>query len=146
MELEDTSSNYFSQGFSCAQSVLMAYAERFGLTPELAARLAASFGGGMARTGQTCGAVSGALMVIGLQAGATDPTDKESKERTYALANQLMEAFSAKHGSVNCPGLLNGCHMGTPEGMAAARAEGYFQTRCPVYVRDAARLAGEMIK
>jgi C_GCAxxG_C_C family probable redox protein len=139
MDPIEKSSNNFSAGFSCSQSVLRAFADDFGLEPDMAARIATAFGGGLARTGRVCGAVSGGLMVIGLRFGNVLPTDKGAKEATYALARKFLNQFALLHQSVDCPGLLD-CDIGTPEGMQQAREQNLFKTRCPVYVQDAARI------
>ncbi len=129
----------FSNGFTCSQSVLRAFLSEFGLELDPATRLATAFGGGVSRTGRLCGAVAGALMVIGLRYGNTLATDKGAKEATYTLARRFMEEFEQKHGSVDCPALL-GCDIGTPEGMQHARAQDLFHQVCPDYVRDAVHI------
>lgn len=138
--------SYFAQGHSCAPSVLMAFAGQFGLPVDLAARLASAYGSGLSSTGQNCGAVSGALMVIGLHAGSADPNDKETRQRMYALARRFMDEFAARHGSIKCPDLLDGCQIGTPEGVQRAREQGFFGSRCPVFIRDAADIVEQIIK
>ena len=134
----------FAQGSNCAQAVLWAYAPHFGLVPEVAMRLAAPFGGGMARMGETCGAVTGAFMVIGLQLGNTTAEDQESKERTYQLVREFVRRFAARHGSIKCRELL-GCDLSTPEGWQRAREQGLFTTRCREFVRDSAQIVAELI-
>ncbi len=129
----------FEQGFNCSQSVLLAFAEELGLEPGMAARLASAFGGGIARSGKICGAVSGGLMVLGLRYGNNVATDRGAKEATYALARRYMEEFAKRHGSVDCPALL-GCDIGTPEGMQQARERDLFVKQCPVFVADAVRI------
>lgn len=144
MDKTESAAENFLAGFSCSQSVLRAFASELGLDPETAARVAAAFGGGMARTGRTCGAVSGALMAIGLRYGSSRPDDTGAKETTYTLARHFLEKFTEQHGSIDCPGLL-GCDIGTPEGMHKAREQHMFKTVCPAYVRDAARIAAELV-
>ena len=139
MDPIEESETRFAEGFTCSQSVLLAFVEEFGLEPDAAARLATAFGGGIARSGRLCGAVSGALMVIGLRYGNALGTERGTKEATYALARRFIEEFTERHGSVDCPGLL-GCDIGTPEGMQQAREQDLFATQCPEYVKDAARL------
>ncbi len=139
MDPIDQCSLDFAEGFSCSQSVLRAFAAEFDLEPDLAARIAAAFGGGVARTGRMCGAVSAGLMVIGLRYGSSSPTNRGAKEATYALVRRFLEEFTMLHQSVDCPGLL-GCDIGTPEGMQLARERNLFKTHCPEYVKDAARL------
>ena len=79
----DTAVSGFKEGFNCAQSVLSAFSEELGLTRETALKIACPFGGGMARQAETCGAVTGAFMVIGLKYGQASKADKASKNRTY---------------------------------------------------------------
>jgi len=134
----------FAQGSNCAQAVLWAYAPHFGLEPEIAMRIAAPFGGGMARLGETCGAVTGALMVIGLQLGNTTGEDQESKERTYELVREFVRRFAARHGSVKCRELL-GCDLSTPAGLQRAREQGLSTTLCRGFVRDSAEIVSELL-
>jgi C_GCAxxG_C_C family probable redox protein len=127
----------FAQGCNCAQAVLAAYAPQFGLEPEIALRLAAPFGGGMARMGETCGAVTGAFLVIGLQSG-------EAKEEIYQIVREFVRRFAARHGSIRCRELL-GCDLSTPEGLQRAREQGLFSTRCRGFVRDSAEIVSELL-
>jgi C_GCAxxG_C_C family probable redox protein len=136
MDPIDLSKSYFNEGYRCSQSVLLAFAEELGLDFVTAAKLSSAFGGGIARSGRICGAVSGALMVLGLRYGNSLPNDQGAKEATYALARRYMDEFAKRHGSVDCPGLL-GCDIGTPAGMQQARERNLFATQCPVYVADA---------
>ncbi len=126
----------FARGYNCAQSLLSAFASRFGLTSQFALRLAAPFGAGMAREGQVCGALSGALMVLGLQYAGARPEDKE---RIYRIAREFMGQFEEQHGSMICKELLGG-DISTPAGLQAARDKGVFKTICPALV-DATALA-----
>ncbi len=139
MDPIERSKAYFAEGFNCAQSVLLAFAEELGMDPVMAAKLTSPFGGGVARSGRICGAVSGGLMVLGLRYGNSVATDRGAKEASYALARRYMEEFEKQHGSVDCPGLL-GCDIGTPEGMLQARERSLFTTQCPQYVGDAVRI------
>lgn len=134
----------FAQGYSCSQSVILAFAEELGMGREVAARVSAGFGGGMGRTGRTCGAVSGALMAIGLMHGGTLPTDKAAKEKVYQLARKLIEEFQAQRGAVDCRDLV-GADISTPEGNALAREKGLF-SNCAGHVEAAARIAAQLIK
>ena len=135
-------SSRFSEGFSCSQSVLAAFAPELGLDADAALRVSAAFGGGMGRTGGTCGAVTGALMVLGLKYGATVP-DPVARERTYALTREFVARFEARHGATACADLL-GVNIGTPEGQTAARAANLFKATCPGLVATAAAIIEEM--
>jgi C_GCAxxG_C_C family probable redox protein len=129
----------FSQGYNCAQAVFSAFTPGSGLPEEAALKIAASFGGGISRTGGECGAVTGALMALGLRSGNTDAQDKEAKEQDYLRAQAFLEAFRQRHGSVLCRGLL-GEDISRPEGLQAARAQNLFKERCPALVRSAAEI------
>ncbi len=124
--------------------MLGGFAERYRLSKDHAARLSCGFGGGMARTGQTCGAVNGAVMVVGLAHGATAGDDQAGRDRTYAVTRELWSRFQARHGSLVCRELL-GVDIGTPEGREAAVRTGLFTTRCPTFVRAAAEIAAQLL-
>ncbi|MHA2282126.1 MAG: C-GCAxxG-C-C family protein, partial [Promethearchaeota archaeon] len=94
--------SYFADGFSCSQSILSAFGTDFGLNTELALKIATGFGGGMGRLGGTCGAVTGAIMVIGLKYGRYKIEDMESKEKTYKLVREYMDNFIKVNGSTVC--------------------------------------------
>lgn len=139
MNRVDRAVSIFKEGFLCSQAILSVYGDGLGLDRETALKLAAGFGGGMGRTGQTCGAVTGALMVIGLAVGHVTPEDKDGKARTYRAVEDFMRAFEARHDSVNCTELL-GCDLGDPEGYRKAKKSGLFFTVCPKFVESAARI------
>ena len=139
----DVASSRFSEGFSCSQSVLAAFAPELGLDVDAALRVSAAFGGGVGRTGGTCGVVTGALMALGLKYGAT-VADPAAKELTYAKARDFVAKFEARHGATDCADLL-GVNIGTPEGQAAAREANLFKTTCPGLVASAAEIVGQMI-
>ena len=107
----------FARGFNCAQSIFSAFAERFGVSSELALRLSAPFGAGLARQGEVCGALSGALMILGLQYGRDRPNDKED---IYQLAHEFIYQFQQRHGAILCRELL-GHDISTPEGFRPIR-------------------------
>jgi C_GCAxxG_C_C family probable redox protein len=134
----------FNDGFSCSQAVLSTYGEQFGLDRETALKVAGAFGGGMGNMGKTCGAVTGALMVIGLKYGQTRVEDKEPKKKTYRLVKEFAEQFKVRNGSINCTELL-GCDLSTPEGMRCAEERNLFTTLCPKFVQDAAEILEELL-
>jgi C_GCAxxG_C_C family probable redox protein len=133
----------FEEGFNCAEAVAAAFAERHGASPETALRAACALGAGVSRTGQTCGAVSGALIAIGLAHGRREARDAPAKERTYAAGAAFCARFRSLHGSLACPELL-GFDTTTPEGWRAAGEAGLFRTRCPDLVRSAAAIVAEL--
>jgi C_GCAxxG_C_C family probable redox protein len=134
---------YFDQGFNCAQAVFAPFAKRKGLDESTALMIATPFGGGMGHAGQTCGAVSGALMAIGLAKG-TPVVDREKKSACYALAKTFQDKFREIHGSVTCPGLL-GLDIGNPEETAQARSQGMFSNICPDLVGDAVKIVCDLL-
>jgi C_GCAxxG_C_C family probable redox protein len=134
----------FNDGFSCSQAVLSTYGAQFGLDRDRALKVAGAFGGGMGHMGETCGAVTGALMVIGLKYGQTRVEDKEPKKKTYRLVKEFVEKFSVRNGSINCTELL-GCDLSTPDGMQRANEQNLFTTRCPKFVQDAAEILEELL-
>jgi C_GCAxxG_C_C family probable redox protein len=106
--------------------------------------VAGAFGGGMARMGETCGAITGAMMAIGLKHGKTKSTDDEAKERTYRLALELVDRFKARHGSIACRELLD-CDMTTPEGLRDFKDRNLIETHCTGFVKDAAEMLEQIL-
>jgi C_GCAxxG_C_C family probable redox protein len=134
----DIALDLFSRSHNCAQSVLMAFAPRFGLEREAACRLSNGFGVGIS-CGETCGAVSGAVMVLGLAYGGGGPHQIEAKQRAYRLSREFMDRFREKHGSIRCIELI-GCNPSTPEGGEKAFREHLFDLICAGLVEDAVDL------
>jgi C_GCAxxG_C_C family probable redox protein len=132
-----TAEDYFDQGFSCSQALFSAYASRFGIDVETALKLASPFGGGIARQGEICGAVTGALLALGLARGSATI---EEKEETYRIAEDYVRRFRDLHGAILCRALI-GHDLSTPDGLRNAREQNVFKTVCPGLVRDAAKLA-----
>jgi len=133
----------FQSGYCCSQAILATYAELFALDRELALKLAAGFGGGMGCTADTCGAVTGAFMVLGLRYGNTVPV-RSAKEAAYQWVRQFSERFKGRHGSLRCRDLL-GCDISTPEGFQVALNRKLFSTVCPKVVQDAAEILEELL-
>ncbi len=132
----------FAGSYNCCQAVLLAFCVPLGLGEETAARLGTGFGLGMARGG-TCGAVSGAVLVLGLCGGGGGPTGAAAKAATYARARFFYDRFSERHGSLVCRDLI-GLDPTTPEGLERAGREGRFHSICLPLVRDAAALARDI--
>ena len=145
MNHADSAASVFSQGFSCSQAVLSAYAAESGLDSDTALKVSAGFGAGMGRMAQTCGAVTGAYMVIGLKYGAVAGQDQESKQKTYRLVREFTQRFTAKNGSAVCRELL-GCDISTPEGFEEMKRKGLHGTVCVKMVRDACDLLDELLR
>jgi C_GCAxxG_C_C family probable redox protein len=144
MKKADEAVVLFQQGFNCTQSILSVYATDFGLDRYIAARISQGFGAGIGRTDEICGSLSGAIMVIGLRHGGTNPDDKAAKEKTYAMVAQFLKEFKALHGSVACTALL-GYNLSDPQQYADAIAHIVAKEKCPAFVRDAVELVETLI-
>jgi len=131
----------FRQNFNCAQSVFVAFALQLGIDESQMLKLASPFGGGVARRGQICGAVTGALMVLGLAQGTDTPAGKED---AYRLGQEFLQRFESRHGTILCRELID-CDISTPEGRQQAREKGAFTALCPLFVQTAAEIAQAML-
>jgi C_GCAxxG_C_C family probable redox protein len=127
----------FQSEYNCAESVLMAIAQSQGIGTEWIPRLATGFGGGIARTGQVCGALSGAIIGMGLVLGRDNPEVKA--DDFYAAVQKLLADFEASHGTTQCRALTHLDFM-TPEGRANYRTSDA-AARCLEYVGEAASQA-----
>ena len=132
----ENATNKFEKGFSCSQSVFSTFAPELGLSEETALKIASAFGGGMVRQGEVCGAVTGALMTLGLVYGSASPDDEEAIRQA---GQDLMRRFKEENGSLLCRD-LTGHEFDTPEGLEKARESGVFNTICPHLVHNATLL------
>jgi C_GCAxxG_C_C family probable redox protein len=135
----------FKGDYNCAQSVLSVFAEELGLSKDEALKLANPFGAGIAFMQETCGAVSGALMAIGLKFGKGENGCHEDKEIAYDMARHFIAEFKKQHHTVCCSELLDNLDMSTAEGMAKLNEMDYFRTRCANYVQDAVKITENII-
>lgn len=126
---------------NCAQSVLLSYSGEFNIDEMTALKIASGFGGGMAM-GKTCGAVTGAYMVLGLKVQSEGKTIQEIKAESKAAVRKFNELFMAKHGSLKCKKLL-GVDISTPEGAAEANEKNLFDSVCTELVASAAEILEE---
>ncbi len=132
----------FEEGYNCAQAVFLAFDDMTGFDIKVAAMLSSSFGGGMGRLREVCGAVSGMFMVAGTLCGYSDPKAKEEKADHYALIQKLAADFSKKNGSYICRELLG--LPGASEPVPEERTAQYYMRRpCADYVECAATLVAE---
>lgn len=145
MNHETKARELFHNGYNCAQAVLLAFSDLTGLDEKSALTLSASFGGGMGRLREVCGAVSGAFMVAGLLYGPADPCDHEAKKAHYALIQQIAAEFKNANGSYICRELLE-LPKGPSEPEPEKRTEAYYHRRsCEDYVGIAARILDGII-
>ena len=139
-------SNMISFQNDCqGQAVLSARCERYGLDQKTALTIAAGFGGGMGRTGNACGAVTGGIAIIGLHSGSDKAGDREAKENTYKMVRKFVSGFEEMFGSTNCTELM-GCHIGTATGYDNARKNGLFENVCPRFVDGAVEILDAVLE
>ena len=143
MDHSTLAGDLFLGGYNCSQSVAVAFCDVTGLDKDFAARMASSFGGGMGRQREVCGAVSGMLMVLGLLYGYDTPGDDDSKKKQYQDIQALCAAFREEVGSIVCREILkNPPSDPTP---SPRTAEYYAKRPCARMVMTAARLMDEYI-
>jgi C_GCAxxG_C_C family probable redox protein len=134
----------FKSGFTCSSAVFSAFSDELGLDGRTAKKIACGFGAGISKTGNICGAVSGAILVIGLKYGKTKHGDDAATEKTRALVREFMQEFTERHGSVNCTELL-GYNLSNPEEYEKARDSKLFVTKCQGLVGDAAAILEKIV-
>ena len=145
MNHADLAEKLFRDGYNCSQAVLLAFSDVTGLNDDTAAKLASSFGGGLGRMREVCGAVSGAAMVLGLIQGYSNPKDFDGKKEHYKLIQDFAARFKKKNGSIICRELLTGVKT-VENGVPENRTDSYYKKRpCPLLVRDAAEILDEML-
>ena len=134
----------FEDGFACAQAILSTYGTEFDLDKELALKIADPFGAGMRGLSETCGAVTASFMVIGLKYGRIQADDLAAKEKTAGLVQQFVKRFKDRHGVIICKELL-GYDISIPEQHDFAEQQGFFETKCSKFVRDAAEILEQIL-
>jgi C_GCAxxG_C_C family probable redox protein len=134
----------FNNGYNCAQAVLSSHSEEYGLDTIFAKKLGGAFIGGIANNGEVCGAVSGALMLIGLKYGQYIDGDIESKEKTINKTNEFIQNFKKEYGSIICRELLK-YDISIKEEAIKARESGIFKTLCPVLVKRSVEIFEEIL-
>lgn len=132
----------FDSGLNCCQAVLIVFGPSYGVNPETAKSLARAFGGGMGRLGKTCGAVSAAVIVLGLASDRED--EAEAKTVAYSRVIEFFEQFEALHGATDCRSLL-GTDISSDEERQKARDNGLFKQLCPVFVKDTAAILERLL-
>ena len=133
----------FLSGNNCAQSVLISFAEDLKFSKELALKMAAGFGGGMGKQQETCGAVTGAIMVLGLLKGEDVNNNDELKASTYGAVKDLTRDFVAEYKTTNCKDLI-GCDLNTPEGSAKFKEDKIMETVCADCVKKAVEIVEDL--
>lgn len=138
----------FKEGYNCSQSVVCAWAEYYNVPAELMAKIASSFGGGIGRMRETCGAACGMFILAGLETGSTDPKDQAGKGATYKVVQELAARFKECNGSINCGELLGLREIKEDKithEPQARNAEYYKKRPCVEMVASAARIYGKFL-
>ena len=131
----------FLQGYNCAQAITVAFSDVTGLSDPFSAKMASSFGGGMGRMREVCGAVSGMAMVLGLAQGYSDPKATSEKAAHYDKVQQLAEQFKAENGSIICRELLGLTKPGPDSPVPEERTPTYYKKRpCDILVGQCAAI------
>ena len=148
-ERVDRAVDNFMAGYGCCQSVVAAFSDLYGLDETMAKRIAAGFGGGVGRLRMMCGAVSGIVMLVGLDCGQTEGSDREGKSACYKVVQDLLAKSKADNGSLICAEILgiNGYEKAPNSYIASARTAEYYKSRpCAAKVESAARIFAEYLK
>jgi len=141
MNRSDKSLEYFRNKFNCSQSVFTVFGTDYGLSENDCLKVSCAFGGGMGRQQITCGAVTGALMAIGLKYGKGIGDPEEKKQLTYEKTREFFMEFINHHGSTSCRELLEGHDMNDPDDHKKIIDQGLFEKLCEKYVADAVAIA-----
>jgi len=139
----------FMSGYGCCQSVVAAFADLYGLDEVMAKRIGAGFGGGVGRLRMMCGAVSGIVMLVGLDCGQTEGGDHEGKSACYKVVQELLARSKAENGSLICAEILGlkGYEKAASSYVASPRTAEYYKTRpCAAKVESAARIFVEYLR
>jgi len=144
MTKSDEALALFGDGFNCAQAVLAAFAKDFNLDETTALRLAGGLGGGMGRQGLICGAVTGAMLVIGLKFGKVATEDNAARDRAYNAVTEFSNRFKEKFGSLDCRNIL-GVDNSTTEGREYIHSHHLTDEICPPVVQSAVEIVEQII-
>jgi C_GCAxxG_C_C family probable redox protein len=129
--------------FSCSQSILSTYCEELGLDEKMALKIADGFAGGMGNSGLTCGTVTGAIMVIGLKHGRSEPYEKGMDFTVGSLVKKFIKKFTERYGCTECMKLID-FDISTEEGVMKAIETDVFKN-CPNFVEGAAEILDEIL-
>ncbi|MCB2197509.1 MAG: C-GCAxxG-C-C family protein [Bacteroidetes bacterium] len=137
--------SYFNNSFNCAQSVLTTFGPELGLGKDECLRIATAFGAGMGKQQHVCGAVSGALMVLGLKFGKALNDPESNKENTYDKAAEFLKRFESKNESIYCKQLLQELDMKKEKDLIKIHELGLFETDCINYIKQAVDITEQLI-
>lgn len=141
---EEKAQFYFSNGFNCAESVLKSLVDEMNIDCSCIPEIATGFGAGFGRHGEVCGAITGAVMAIGLKYGRSNAEDTEAKEKAYAIVDDFLKTFKIKFKNVRCID-LTGCNMLSPEGLQKMKNDNIHKNVCNELVTFAAAEAAKLL-
>ncbi len=145
MENSKKAKEYFKSGYNCAQSVFVTYCEQFNIDKKTALKLSSSFGGGMGRLREVCGAVSSMFAILGLKKGYTDNNNDTLKAEHYALIQKAAEEFKKEHKTIICRELLN-LDEQKSNPTPSKRTEEYYKSRpCEDFIETACEIIDKYI-
>ncbi|MBI4964774.1 MAG: C_GCAxxG_C_C family protein [Desulfomonile tiedjei] len=133
----------FANGLNCSQAILTVFGEPYGLNSDMARKLGRTLGGGMGRMARTCGAVTAAVLVLGL--ARDDQDEGEARKASFSRVQELFKRFETRHKTSECKNLL-GADMSTEEGTKKIQDQQLVRNLCPAFVRDAAMMLEELLK
>jgi len=145
MKKSEKALSYFNNSFNCAQSVFTTFGPELGLTEDECLKIACAFGAGMGKQQHVCGAVTGALMVLGARFGKALNDAEHKKELTYKKAEEFIKKFELNNGSIHCFKLLNNLNMNIVEDEIKIHELGLYETVCESAIKDAVELIEKLI-
>ncbi len=145
MEKSEKALAYFSNHFNCSQSVFTVFGEELGMSENDCLKVACAFGGGMGRQQHTCGAVTGALMVLGMKFGKALNDDEAKKKETYTKTVEFFKEFEKRNGSTTCKALLQNLDMNNEADLKKINELNLFEINCEKYVADAVEIAEKLM-
>ncbi len=144
MKKREIGENYFKQGYNCSQSVVLSFIDEIGLDKEQALKIASSFGGGIGRQREVCGAVSGMMICLGALKGYSSPNNHTEITEYYTLIQKLCNKFKERNGSIVCRELLGLTSPSNPT--PEKRTDEYYKKRpCALLVGDAVEILEEYL-
>jgi C_GCAxxG_C_C family probable redox protein len=144
MKRQESALEYFRNKFNCSQAVFTVFGKDYGLSEDDCLKISCAFGGGMGRQQHTCGAVTGALLALGMKYGKALNDPEEKKMLTYSKTQEFFRRFDELNGSVNCKVLLDGLNMNDPEDHKIIMERKLFDIKCEKYVVDAVEIVGTL--
>jgi C_GCAxxG_C_C family probable redox protein len=134
----------FRTGLNCSQAVLAAFSDDLGIDENLSLNISCGFGGGMGRLQETCGAVTGSFMVLGIYNGKKYSDNTDKKESTYLMIQDFARKFKSLHGAIDCKSLLK-CDLSTREGRLFAKENSFYETVCEKCISDSINIIEELV-